>query len=261
MSHPRDARIVLDKVKHTYAVDGEGGYTGVSAFKKEWFLCWFNPKADVTSDSEELLRKQALRDDKRDKGIELHDWIEKFYARRDGDNCVTNGDFVNRYFKTIEKDNMLPSDLPNTDKAWYHFIKFVIANKDWQLVRSEWQVYNEKYKLAGTLDVIFKIPMTDGTFRTVLCDWKRVSRMWYHSKNLMGNPSIIKDVTYPASNYWDYHVQLNLYRIMVEDSYDMKIDYMMIIRLSERCSNFHIFIVERDERLREMLDMNSKPIQ
>lgn len=260
MNHPRDSRIALDKVKHTYTVDGQNGYTGVSAFKRKWFLCWFNPEADQTPDTEETLQRQALRDEKRDKGIELHDWIEKFYAHPEDGNCVTNEDFVKRYFKYIEKDDMLPSDLPTTDKAWYHFIKFAIANKHWHLVRSEWQVFNEKYKLAGMLDVIFKIPMPDGTFRTVLCDWKRISRIWYHSQNLMGCPRLIPHITYPASNYWDYHVQLNLYRIIVEDCYNMKIDYMLIIRLSEQCDNFHIFIVERDERLREMLAMDCESL-
>jgi hypothetical protein len=265
----RDSRIVLNLETHTYYVDGKQDYISVSRFKELWFPMSFNMKqaseshlkygveherSDMTPEEVEAMwtRENNL---KRDKGIELHGWIDDFYTKTEDEKCVTNLDYLRSYMNKISEEGLGFSDIKLGDQGWYNFIKFVICNQNWELIRSEWRIFHDRFKLAGTLDALFKIPMPDGSIRIVICDWKRVKRLIFDAKRLMGDTSKVPGSrNYPSANYWAYHIQLNLYRIILEDYYNIKIDFMMIIRLSECCKNFKIHLIEKDDTLRTILE-------
>jgi hypothetical protein len=261
----RDQRITLEPKIHAYFVDGRCDYISVTTFKNMWFKKPFDVKkaseshiphgvehelSNMTSEEVAAMWERENAD-KRQRGTDLHGWIEEFYAPNSESKCVTNLDYLKLYMGKIRTEGLDLSDLKSGNQSWYNFIKFVSSNGSWELIRSEWRVFHEKYKLAGTLDALFRIPMPDGTYRNVVCDWKRVARLQFTSPFTIGDASA---PTFPATNYWEYHIQLNLYRIILEDYYDFKIDYMMIVRLSEKCKSFKIHLIERDEAFRTILE-------
>lgn len=269
----RDDRIVLEEKSHIYFIDGRCDFISVSDFKKQWFKNPYDAQKaseshvgkGVEHERSDMMPEEVNsmvnreNEDKRWRGTELHTWIEEFYKPNVEMKSTTNFDYLSVYLRMISAEGLTLDDLKCGDQGWCNFIKFVSANSTWQLLRSEWRIFHEKFKLAGTLDALFKIPMTDGTHRIAICDWKRVANLKFESKFVVGDARKFSvPIIFPATNYWEYHVQLNLYRIILEDYYDMKIDYMMIVRLSDRTKKFEIHLIERDDRFRIILESRTQ---
>jgi ATP-dependent exoDNAse (exonuclease V) beta subunit len=111
-------------------------------------------------------------------------------------------------------------------KEWTYFSNFWRDVKD-DLVpyRSEWEVWSEEYKLAGSIDMVF-YRKSDQSY--VIYDWKRSKeiKMENDYENGLGPLSHL-----PACNYWQYTIQLNLYRWILENHYGMPIKGMYLIVL------------------------------
>ena len=87
--------------------------------------------------------------------------------------------------------------------------------------RAEVNLYHSKLRLAGQPDLL----MTDADGKVIIVDWKRAREIRYdndrrHLKYLLEH--------LPESNYWLYSLQLNVYRHMLEDEYDMSVSSMML---------------------------------
>lgn len=261
----RDKRIFLDEKTHSYTVDGVSNYISVTSFKENWFKIPFDAKKiadrmarrpEFDLDSDELQQRWKAKNSlKRKMGIDLHSWIDDFFNEAIT-TVTTNGDYLRDYLERIGCEGITISDLKEANRAWYNFIKFVKANNTWIPFRTEWRIFHERYKLAGTIDAIFKIPLKDDGFKYVLCDWKRVRHLRFESKTKLGDAKKFKGLgEKPATNYWEYSIQLNLYRIILEDCYNIKIEEMIIVRLSEVGKNFELHLVQReDEPCRAILE-------
>ena len=115
-------------------------------------------------------------------GTELHAWIEDYYLTGN-----TNHDSVEfLQFLEFAKEAALTSPL------------------------NEYRVYSTKFRLAGTVDCISQ--NQDGTVDVY--DWKRCKDI-----NTSYGYSIHPMLSHiPSSNFWKYSIQLNLYRILIEES-------------------------------------------
>ena len=80
--------------------------------------------------------------------------------------------------------------------------------------RTEWNVYHEDYKIAGSIDMIFM--NEDGTLS--IYDWKRCKQL----KNLMDLERTVfsKGLSHISdTNYWHYAFQLNIFKFILETKY------------------------------------------
>ncbi len=125
-------------------------------------------------------------------GTELHAFIEDFY--------LTGND----QHHTVE---------------FLQFLEFAkVANITRPL--NEHRLYSVKFQVAGTVDCIAQ--NDDGTVD--IYDWKRCKDM-----NTSHGYSIHPLLSHiPSSNFWKYSIQLNLYRILAEES-GMKVRDMFIV--------------------------------
>jgi hypothetical protein len=257
----RDARICLVEPGHYYLIDGQNDYTSVTQFKSRWFKTKYNEEKHALSRQEKHggtleEQKSFVSNDngiKQQSGIHLHKWIENFYTLPGSKFGDTNARFYELYMKLVESGNGASVCPDPEEKTWKQFLAFVKSNGHWECWRSEWRIFDERYKLAGTIDAFFRIPMPDGTFRNVLCDWKRFTSIRFESNSDIGCPEKFPDIIFPDTNYWQTHVQLNLYRIPVVERYRIPVDYMIIVRFGDTCHNFQIHIVEADDRLSSIL--------
>ena len=149
------------------------------------------------SEKEILDMWEENRDDAASRGTLMHLNIEKFY---------------NKY--------------PFEDTS-VEFKQFMSFHEDYQgeltAFRTELVVFNQYYRIAGSIDMIFK----DTSGKYWIYDWKRSKEFkfenrWQHGK---GELSHIDDC-----NIMHYSLQLNMYRYILEKDYGMTVAGMCLVR-------------------------------
>lgn len=224
-NHPKDKYISLDELTHIYTINNKSDFISVTTFVHSLFN---NFNADKVIDNiirgknykkskyynltrEEIKNMwETNRKDAAEKGTKIHLDIENYY-----NNIIVNNNSVEYlYFKNFLKDN------------------------DLKPYRTEWKVWDEEYKITGTIDMVYE--NKDGTL--MIYDWKR-------SKEIMRNRpfekySKIECISHiPDLNFWHYSLQLNIYKRILETKYNKKISKMCLVCLYPENDNYIIYEV------------------
>jgi hypothetical protein len=151
-------------------------------------------------------------------GTDLHFQIECFMNNETIDKDYTHMELFNDYSQ--KKDDV------NRGVEWEFFLQFVKDFPDLKPYRTEWMIYNEDIQIAGSIDMVYENP--DGTLS--IYDWKRCKNIskknnWnqYATNDIIGN--------LPATNYWQYALQLNLYKKILEDKYGKIVTKLCLVRI------------------------------
>ena len=249
--HQRDLRIQFLPYEHIYILDGKESLMSVSNLVSLFFTgfksyYWSERKAREygITQVEMLEQWDAKGTQSREVGTFLHQQIRNYYHGLPfcGQyRFVYNGKFIH-----IDTDVSLESE----------FEQFTCFLNDHEFVpfRTEWTIFDEDLKIAGTLDMIHK---KNGTFD--LYDWKRSHRLLDESGNIRKtNPfqyGIHGLERIPDTDYWHYCLQLNIYRYILERNYDMTVDKMYIILLhSEAIEYRKIEVPMMDEYIEIILN-------
>lgn len=131
--------------------------------------------------------------------------------------------------------------LLETDQVEY----FWNTHKYLEPFRSEWVVYDKDIKIAGTIDAVFKDTRDDTYW---ILDWKRVRTgleadleatrygyvqspdEWLEPVKPWATkmPEPLQDLY--NTKYWNYSLQLNLYKMILEKNYGIKIKGMKLVQ-------------------------------
>lgn len=99
-----------------------------------------------------------------------------------------------------------------------YFMNFINDHPDLVPYRTEWNVYHEDYKLAGSIDMIFI--NDDGTLS--IYDWKRCKNIDRFGD--FGKKCKVKGLKHIGdTNYWHYALQLNIYKYILETKYGFQV--------------------------------------
>jgi ATP-dependent exoDNAse (exonuclease V) beta subunit len=133
---------------------------------------------------------------------------------------------------------------------WKYFENFwEDVKEDLVPYRSEWEVWSEEYKLAGSIDMIFYRKSDDSY---VIYDWKRSKEIKMENSWENGHAPLEH---LPNANYWHYTLQLNTYRWFLETYYGLKISDMYLIILHPDNANYQRFRLNRlTDEIQDMLD-------
>ena len=215
--HPRDDRIVFDEGPHTYSVDQgpTDEYTSTTTLIHKYFdnfdpvkmsvMCSKNSKSTkyYGRDPEEIQKEWAKTGtDASASGTLMHANIEKYY---NGEEHETESDEW---------------------KLFWEFHKTIIEGSELTSYRTEWEIFHEKYKIAGSIDMLYQKP--NGAL--VIYDWKRskeIKRSAFRSTDVGKEPLS----SMPNCNFSHYSLQLNIYKYILEDVYNQKIDDMYLVIL------------------------------
>ena len=222
--HLRDVRISFEPVSHTYQIQFEDhAETFISAttiihkyfphFDEEKVIAkmmksstwskspYFGKTVEEIKAQWEENRVQAAN-----KGTQVHDWIENFYLG----------------------GKKAPCEEAEKSKSFQNFLEF---EKDygWMPYRTEWRVFTEEFKVAGSIDIIFE--GSDGDPNKIkVYDWKNSKEIKTENRYEKGYEPLQH---LPNCNFYHYSMQLNLYKWILEHHYGKKVEEMGLIIVHE----------------------------
>jgi hypothetical protein len=155
-------------------------------------------------------------------GTNLHEQIEVFMNNSQLSNGYTHKDLAEDYINTKTAHNNEVIRGPE----WEFFIKFVEDHPQLKPFRTEWMIYHEDIKLAGSVDMVYENP--DGTLE--IYDWKRSKEITsVNNWNQFATNPLLRHL--PAANFWQYALQLNTYKRILEDKYGKTVTKLCLVRI------------------------------
>lgn len=241
----RDQNLVFDEPSHKYTIltDSHSKYTSVTTWNHTHFPQFdadkviakmmrgrnWNPDNKYWGMNPEQIKKMWSDNGKSvsGAGTDLHFDIECFMNQ----HIVDEDDVPYKYDHELLVDKYC-EDLadggpcPNNSIEWAYFLEFAKQFKEFVPYRTEWMIYNEDLKLAGSIDMVYENP--DGSL--TIYDWKRSKDI--SPFNNFGETAHTECIRYlPNSNYWHYSLQLNTYKALLEAKYEKKVTNMYLVRL------------------------------
>ncbi len=201
--HTRDGLLNFDEAEHRYTLRGKE-VTSVTTLVEKSFPefdapYWAARKAPkLNTTPEELMKRWAANAaEARRLGTAMHACIESYYLDE--------------------------SELPAGD-AMHHFHRFTSLYR-LNPYRTEWRIYHEDYGVAGTLDFL---DYTAGRF--TIWDWKRSVKVVDPVTGLVRGPGRFTASCLhprlshvPDTSYYHYALQLSIYRIILQEKYDIDV--------------------------------------
>lgn len=135
-------------------------------------------------------------------------------------------------------------------------------------IADELIIGSEEFDIASAVDHLFYNKLTGGL---VLVDYKTNSILKGYNDDEK-NTKYAKKMKFPLNNLKDitlehYHLQLSIYKYLIEKYTNLKVDEMFIVYFSENIENYEIIEipylkeeVEKILEIRRVKDMNSVPI-
>jgi hypothetical protein len=155
-------------------------------------------------------------------GTDLHEQIELFMNNSQLTPPYSHSDLFQHYYNlSINNSNSFPQSI-----EWAYFLKFIEDHPLLKPYRTEWMIYDEDLKLAGSIDMVYELP--DGTL--AIYDWKRAKEISkINNWNQYATNRLICHI--PDTNYWHYCLQLNTYKFILERKYNKKVSKLCLVRL------------------------------
>lgn len=233
--HKRDRRIQFDDPTHTYTIDGVANYTSVTTWNHTHFEP-FNADAVIKN----MRRKKW---GPTNKYFGMTDDQIKFGWDKNRDIAASAGTAMHYTIECFYNSNAVC----DSSIEYEYFLNFVADTPGLAPYRTEWTIFHEELRIAGSVDMLFL--KNDGTY--AIYDWKRAREISKSASfNKFANKACIEHI--PDSNYWHYCLQLNTYRYILEAKYDISVSEMCLVCLhpDNKNGNYQLFKVPKlDEEM------------
>jgi CRISPR/Cas system-associated exonuclease Cas4 (RecB family) len=232
-AHPRDSFISFEAGPHLYTIKGleSSAFTSVTTWNHSHFghfdadaiitqmmkgAKWTQSKYYGQTREEIKAGWEMNRDEAASAGTALHYQIECYYngSSQAGPEEVT---------KSVE---------------YGYFKNFLNACPDLKPYRTEWMIYHEELRLAGSIDMVYE--NLDGTL--MIYDWKR-------AKDIVKATAFMKYAVtecishLPDTNFWHYALQLNTYKAILEEKYGKVVTRLALVCLHPTKKNYEVIIL------------------
>ena len=269
-SHPRDLHIQFEEIGHKYTIltDPNSKYTSVTTWNHSHF-----PKFDSNAVIKNMMRGKNWNPENKYWGM-TPEQIKQQWSNNGASvsgagtdmhfdiECFMNNDIIpypythiNLYSSYFSKYYQTHDNKP---LEWKYFTDFVRDFPDLKPYRTEWTIYDEELKLAGSVDMVYENP--DGTL--MIYDWKRSKEITMVNKyNKYAITECISQ--YADSNFWHYSLQLNTYKAIIESKYDKKVTHLCLVRLhpdAEENTYELLPVPDMQSSIKELFEMRKKEI-
>lgn len=249
--NPRDLCIEFDEPTHKYTVNGtSAGWTSCTGFIHSFFP-HFNADATITK-----MMKSPKWSSNKYFGMSREE-IKKKWADsgKEASGLGTEMHLAIEQFHNDAHDEIDPKIYET--KEWKYFQNYwKDCGSDLEPYRTEWEVWSEDHKLAGSIDMIYR-RKSDGKF--VIYDWKRSKEIKTTNQFETGYPPLEH---LPHTNYWHYTLQLNIYRWFLQTFYGLEVADLYLIVLHPDNGNYkriHLNILE--DEVDDMLNCRLRAVQ
>ncbi len=228
--HEKDDNIDLDEKTHTYNVKGDTKFTSVT----KWVHSHFKPfDADKVIDN---IMKGKNWENSQYYGKTKPE-IKKLW-KNNGIEAAKEGTKLHYDIECYYNKVKVNKHSENTSIEYKHFMNFVQDNSHLKPWRTEMKVYCQDLKLAGSIDMIFE--NDDGTL--MIYDWKRCKEIKTTAfYNQTSTTECINHI--PDCNFWQYSLQLNTYKGIIERDYGKVVSGMALVCFYPEMENYKVFKV------------------
>lgn len=218
--HPRDNEIHFDEPTHIYTVQGSSkGFISVTTFLHKFFGHF---------DADEVITKMMRgRNWPTSKWFGMTREAIKAAWEANGREASEAGTAMHLGIEMVMNDaeGEVVAEVKDT-KEWEYFWRYWKKDQEiWEPWRTEWEVWDADLKLAGSIDMVYR-NKRDGTF--AVYDWKRVKDLPQENKYQSGLGPLAH---LPDTKYWQYTLQLNIYKKMLEKNYGIVISELALVVL------------------------------
>lgn len=272
--HKRDENILFYEDMHKYVIlsDVKSEYTSVTSWCHSHFSKFnaeqaieFIFKSKHWNETHKYwgMTKEEIKElwDKNRNGVssagtELHFHIECFMNNLHLNKYYTHFDLYKYYetnkFNTLDYSISVETNISeksiisitsnnkhlNTIE-WYYFLKFIKDTPYLKPYRTEWTIYDEDIKIAGSVDMVYE--NDDGTLS--IYDWKRCKNIIRISNwNKYAETRCICHI--PDTNFWHYALQLNVYRYIIQTKYGKFVKELKLVVLHPENENNSYEIID-----------------
>lgn len=248
--------IVLDEETHKYNItNNDTGETHIAKISVSSVIKYVVPPFDpmilrwITSnarcptvESKIAKRVEYLNkwEEARDYGTRVHQLIEDFLNNYTFNNTPTKGEELLKIFLGDDTENLQFTPEAKQFLRYY----FDSLKRGWEFHKSEYPVYDEEYKLAGTIDAVFKkVDAKSGKTTYKIVDWKR-------STTNFKRRGKVPFLGYPLSHVSNtklekYRIQLSLYNYILTRTEGWELsDDMSIVQMNPTKPGATIFSVK-----------------
>jgi ATP-dependent exoDNAse (exonuclease V) beta subunit len=250
-THSRDNLIKFYKMGHKYEIlcDPKSKYTSVTTWNHSHF-----PKFDADAVISKIMKSKSWAPGHKywgltseeikaqcnssgsaaaSSGTNLHEQIETFMNDRRFQFAYTHKELIQEYNLIQKYDHEL-----DRGSEWAMFLRFVEDHHYLKPYRTEWTIYHEDAKIAGSIDMVYENP--DGTLE--IYDWKRCKEITaVNGWNETATNPLIKHL--PATNFWQYSLQLNTYKKILEEKYGKRVTKLCLVRIHPDSSQYELLEV------------------
>jgi hypothetical protein len=267
--HVRDSLIEFDAGPHKYTCAGEGNYMSVTTWLHSHFphfdadaiiakMRLDKPTFKYYGQTPEQIKAgwDKNRDEAAAAGTEMHKLIEDYFIGMGGNPPgppdlgqvdpegrtqwadAENGNTVSEQLSDASAPCVRPSAGGGSCGVSPHFMKFLAAHPLLKCYRTEWMIFDEDVRLAGSID--FVAENDDGTL--TIYDWKRCKEI--KKTNSFGGSALTECISHlPDTNYWHYALQLNTYKTILERKYGKTIKAMFLVGLHPDLPSYQLLKV------------------
>lgn len=247
--HERDARIVFYEEPHIYEIDGQQGYTSVTTWNHSHFEHF-----DGNKIIDNMIKKGKLEDPTYKYYGKTRQEILDMWAQN-GKEASGSGTKMHANIEYFYNK----MEVVDESVEYEYFMKFYEDNKNLEAYRTEWNIFHEEMKLSGSIDMVYQ-DTNNGEF--YIYDWKRSKSIDFDNKyGKTAHTECIKDL--PDCNFWHYSLQLNVYRKILREKYDIHITKLCLVVLHPNNSSQSYDVVElpfMDDELEKLWEFRKRQL-
>jgi hypothetical protein len=230
--HERDNLIHFDEPTHIYTIKGTNeGYCSITKLIHQFFG-HFDPDAVITN----MMRSQKWP---KSKWYGMTREAIKAAWSANGRMASEAGTAVHLAIEMVMNGSpeRIPKYIDDSPEMKYFWKYWKNHSATWEPWRTEWEVWDESLKLAGSIDMVYK-HKTNGTY--AIYDWKRTKEIKMENSWQSGLGPINH---LPDCNLWHYTLQLNLYKWLLETHYGIVISELALIVLHPDNTSFKRYLL------------------
>jgi len=248
-SHIRDRNIKFYERGHRYEITTDPGkrYTSVTTLVHGQF-----PKFDADAVIAKIMKSKAWVPGHKYWGLSAEEIKAQWTSS--GSAAANSGTNLHEQIETFMNDTRFTFEYTQNELfqeyeigkkydvergvEWEMFIQFIKDHPQLKPYRTEWMIYHEDVKIAGSIDMVYENP--DGTLE--IYDWKRCKEITsVNGWNETATNPLIKHL--PATNFWQYSLQLNTYKKILEDKYGKRVTKLCLVRIHPDSSCYELLDV------------------